>query len=176
MQLVLTDADRRYVREQFVPLEELCAEGGRDISDVRRRIASRELPAAPYPGLEYLPAGYFELPDAEEFRRTFRGPDLEGELSAYLDGTYFVCLREATVDNILRKEALVTQVRALLAEPRPAVAGWCSQLRAAVDELDLLERPFSPDFDRRRFGRPPTRDELIDGARRRFPQVWGVAA
>lgn len=176
MPRVLTDADRRYVREQFVPLEELCAQGGRDITDVRRRIASRELPAAPYPGLDYLPADYFDLPDAAEFRRSFRGPELEAELSSYLDGTYFVCLRNATVDNIVRKEGLVTQVRALLAAPRPAVAGWRSQLRAAVDELELLERPFSPDYDRRRFGRPPTRDELIDGARRRFPQVWGVAA
>jgi hypothetical protein len=173
---VLTDADRRYVREQFVPLEELCAEGGHDIGDVRRRIASRELPAAPYPGLEYVPADYFELPGAEEFRRTFHGPDLDAELSSYLDGTYFVCLRNATVDNIVRKEALVTQVRGLLAEPRPAAAGWRARLRAAVDELDLLERPFSPDFDRQRFGQPPTRDELIDGARRRFPQVWDVAA
>jgi len=173
---MLTDADRRYVREQFVPLEELCAEAGRDIAEVRRRIAGRELPAAPYPGLEYLPAGYFELPDAEEFRRTFNGPELEAELSSYLDGTYFVCLRDATVDNIVRKEALVTQVRALLAAPRPAAAGWRAELRAAVDELDVLERPFSPDYDRRRFGKPPTRDELIDGARRRYPQVWGVAA
>jgi hypothetical protein len=64
----------------------------------------------------------------------------------------------------------------LLAELRPGLAAWCADLRSAVDELDVLERPFSPDYDRRRFGVPPTRDELIDGARRRFPQIWSAAA
>jgi hypothetical protein len=64
----------------------------------------------------------------------------------------------------------------LLAEPRPGLAAWCADLRSAVDELDVLEQPFSPDYDRRRFGVPPTQDELIDGARRRFPQIWSAAA
>jgi len=147
---VLTEADRRYVEEQFVPLDALCAAHGRDVDEVRRRIAARELPAPPYPGMELVPANYFELPDADEFARTFDGEDAEAELAAYLDGTYFVCLRDATVANIVRKGLLVAEIRTRLAELRPL-----------VDELDALERPFSPDYDRARFGRPPTRDELI---------------
>ena len=162
---MLTDADRAYVEEQFVPLEALCASTGRDVHDVRAAIAARRLPAPPYPGLEYVPANYFDLPDADEFRRTFDGPDADAELASYLDGTYFVCVRDATVANIQRKEELVTLVRSLLDVPRP-------ELRAAVDELDALERPFSPDYDRRRFGKPVTRDELIAGTRERYPQLW----
>lgn len=125
---------------------------------MRDEITSRERAAPPYPGVEYVPANYFELPDADEFRRTFDGPDLEGELEAYLDGTYFVCVKDATVANIRRKEELVMQIRSLLGE-----------LRVAVEELDRLERPFSPDYDRKRFGKSPIRDELIEP----FRNLWG---
>jgi hypothetical protein len=162
---VLSDADRAYVREQFVPLSEVCEAAGRDVDEVRAEIASRRRAAPPYPGLEYVPADYLELPDADEFRRTFDGPDADAELESYLDGTYFVCVKEATVANIRRKEELVTLVRGLLDKPG-------AELRAAVDELDALERPFSPDYDRTRFGKPPTRDELIAAPRERFPDLW----
>ena len=147
---MLSDADLEYVRREFVPLADLCRTNGRDLDEVRAAIAARRLPGFPYPGQEYVPANYFELPDAEEFLRTFDGPDAEAELEAYLDGTYFVCVRNATVENIARKEQLVTEIRRLLNELKPL-----------VDELDALERPFSPDYDRQRFGVPPTRDELI---------------
>jgi hypothetical protein len=144
---MLTDADRAYIREQFVPLADVCAADGRDLDEIRVEIAARRRAAPPYPGMEYVPANYLALPDADEFRRTFGdGEDLE----AYLDGTYFVCVRDATVENIRRKEELVTFIRATLV-----------RLHTAVDELDRLERPFSPDYDRQRFGQPPTRDELI---------------
>ena len=135
---MLTDADRRYVEEQSVPLAELCEMEGRELAEVRAAIAARRLAAPPYPAMEYVPANYFRLPDAE------------AELDAYLDGTYFVCLRDATVENVERKGFLVDEIRRRLAELRPL-----------VEELDALERPFSPDYDRMRFGRPPTRDELI---------------
>lgn len=158
---MLTDADRAYVEEQFVPLASLCAATGRDLTEVRAGIAARRLPAPPYPTLEYVPADYFELPDADAFRQAFDGPDAEAELAAYLDGTYFVCVRNATPANIRRKEELVTRIRDLL--PRPG-----QELRAAVDELDALERPFSPHYDRERFGRPPTRDELIAAPRAQY--------
>jgi len=118
---VLTDADRRYVEAQFVPLAALCAAQGRGADEVRRRIAARELPAPPYPGMEYVPANYFELPDADEFARTFDGPDAADELAAYLDGAYFVCLRNATVDNVKRKGFLVEEIRRRLADLRPLV-------------------------------------------------------
>lgn len=147
---MLTDADRRYVEEQFVPLAELCKVEGHELEEVRAAIAGRRLPAPPYPGMEYVPANYFRLPDAEAFAASFGGPDAEAELDAYLDGTYFVCLRDATVENVERKGFLVDEIRRRLAELRPL-----------VEELDALERPFSPAYDRTRFGRPPTRDELI---------------
>lgn len=153
---MLTDADLRYVREQFVPLAGLCD----GVETVRARIAARELPAPPYPGLERVPRDYFELPPA--------GAYPENEREAFLDGTYFVCLVHATPENVARKGALVDRIRALLAEPRPGDAGWEENLRAQVDELDALERPFSPDYDRERFGRPPTRDELIAAPRARY--------
>jgi len=147
---VLSDADLEYIRSEFVPLADLCRTHGRDLDDVRAAIAARRLPGFPYPGQEYVPANYFDLPAAGEFLRTFDAPDAEAELEAYLDGTYFVCVRNATVENIARKEELVTEIRRLLAELKPL-----------VNELDELERPFSPDYDRKRFGVPPTRDELI---------------
>jgi len=166
---VFTDADLEYLSSEFVELRGLCAAAGRDIDEVRRAIAQRLSPAPPYPGVEYMPANYFQLPDAEEFRRTFTGDHPAENLTAYLDGTYFVCLRNATVENIARKGELVDEIRALRFSPRPDDATWRVQLHSRVDELDRLERPFSPDFDRSRFGRPVTRDELIEDSRRLYP-------
>lgn len=172
---MLTDADLAYVRDEFVPLADLCRAAGRDLDEVRRLIADRSLPAPPYPGVEAVPADYFDLPDAAAFAAAYDGPDPEEELAAYLDGAYFVCLRRATPANIVRKGELVEEVRSLLAAPAPGDDGWRARLRAAVDELDGLERPFSPDYDRTRFERPPTRDELIAEPRRRWPEVFAAA-
>jgi hypothetical protein len=47
-----------------------------------------------------------------------------------------------------------------------------TRLRAEVEELDALDRPFSPHYDRRRLGRAPTRDELIAAPRAAFPDVF----
>jgi Family of unknown function (DUF6058) len=165
---MLSGADLRYLSEQFVPLADLCD----DVEDARRRIASGDLPALPYPGLEFVPADYFELPLGDSFAERYRGDDLADDLDGLMSGMYFVCLREATPENIVRKDRLVTSVRALLAEPRPDNSTWCAALRSQVDELDELERPFSPDYDRQRFGRPTTRDELIAEPRRRYPDAF----
>lgn len=165
-----SEADLAYIRSEFVPLFVLCASSGRDIEEVRAAIAERRLPAPPYNDLEYVPANYFDLPDANEFRRTFAGDDVEEVLEAYLDGTYFICVRDATVENIARKNRLVDDIRALLGNPRRDDSSWRTKLHELVDELDKIERPFSPDFDRVHFGGPPTRDELVDGARQRFPR------
>jgi hypothetical protein len=159
---VLTPADIDYITSEFVPLADTCAAAGRDLAEVRSLIERRELPAPPYPGPEYVPANYFTLPGPDDFA------DAPEEREPYLDGTYFVCLRDATVANIVRKGRLVDQIRVLLAEPQAASPRWLAELEAAVDELDLLERPFSPDYDRVRFGRPPTRDELIRDVRTRY--------
>lgn len=173
---MLTDADIAYVEREFVALADLCAAAGRDLDETRARIARRELPAPPYPGLERVPADYFELPDAAAFAAEYGGPDPEDNLAAYLDGTYFVCLRQATPANIERKGQLVDELRELLAAPRDGEDDWGQALRERVDELDGLERPFSPGYDRVRFERPPTRDELIADSKRRWPGLFGAAA
>jgi hypothetical protein len=157
---VLSDDDVRYIREQFVPLADLCD----DVEAVRSRVAAGELPAPPYPGLELVPRDYLELPEAAAYP--------EEERASFLDGSYFVCLVHATPENVVRKSELVESLRVLLADPRPDEPSWRGRLRAEVDELDALERPFSPHYDRRRFGRAPTRDELIAAPRAAFPDVF----
>jgi hypothetical protein len=50
---------------------------------------------------------------------------------------------------------------------------WGQALREQVDELDALEREFSPDYDRSdQMDRPPTRDLIINAARQRYPEVF----
>jgi hypothetical protein len=171
---MLTDADIAYVEREFVPLADLCAAAGHDLEETRARIAARELPSPPYPGVEYVPAGYFDLPDAATFVAEYDGSDPEDNLAAYLDGTYFVCLRHPTPATIVRKGELVDELRELLADPRADDEVWREALRQRVDELDGIELPFSPDYDRVRFERPPTRDELIAEPRRRWPAVFAA--
>jgi len=81
----------------------------------------------------------------------------------YLSGLYAVCLRSVTPATIVRKAVLMARVeRALDADEAPS---W-----ADVDALDALVRPFAA-YDRVRFGRPTSRERLIDGARARFGGV-----
>jgi hypothetical protein len=52
---------------------------------------------------------------------------------------------------------------------------WREQLREQVDELDAIERDFSPDYDRGdRFAQLPSRDRLIIAARQRYPDVFAA--
>jgi hypothetical protein len=166
-----TEADIRYIEDQFVPLAELCRARGVDVHDIRRRIVAGELPLPPYRGHERVPENYLDLPDADEFVRRYRGTQPEADLEAYLAGTYFVCVVDATPENIARKEELVTELRELLADPRPDDGAWTRETRTRIDELDELERPFSPNYDRTRFAKPLTRDELIEAPRRRWPEL-----
>jgi hypothetical protein len=176
---MLTERDLQYIRSEFVPLCVVCREVGREVEEVRALMAERWLPGPAYvlpDGTEMVPGDYFDFPDRAEFERRYAGDDLEGDLAGYLDGTYFICLRHPSVANILRKTELVDGIRALLADPCPESEGWRRELRAQVDELDGLERPFSPDHDRVAFGRPPTRDELIAEPRCRYPELWARSA
>ena len=57
---------------------------------------------------------------------------------------------------------------------RPRYEDWRQALREEVEELDELEREFSPDFDRsEQMDRLPTRDLIIAAARERYPEVFG---
>lgn len=91
--------------------------------------------------------------------------------AAYLAGDYGVCLREVTPENIVAKARLVERLDRAIADPRPDDPRWCASLRAEVELLDGLTRRFAA-RDRVRFGRPTSRDRLIDGPRRGFPQVF----
>src|SRR3569833_3312494 len=93
---MLTDRDLDYIRDELVPLVDLCRTAGRDLEEVRRLIVDRVLAAPPYPVVVAVPADYFDLPDAAGFAAAYDGPEPEENLAAYLDGTYIVCLRRAT--------------------------------------------------------------------------------
>lgn len=71
----------------------------------------------------------------------------------------------------MTKSALMTAITALLASPATAEDGWRVALRAAVDALDAIERPFAR-YDRDRFGGPSSRDRLITATRERYPALW----
>jgi hypothetical protein len=187
----LTQSDVEYIRANFVPLDELCAARGQSADRVRALIAAGSLPAASYvleDGTEMVPAEYFELVDEAGgeggLRRLFArryvsaaGDDDEvgSEWEGYLSGAYGVCLKHVTPDNIARKSALVAGIEGLLAAPQPEDADWRTSLRTSVDELDELERPFAPAYDRARWG-PSSRDRCITAARERYPEVFSAAA
>src|SRR5205085_9491652 len=104
-----------------------------------------------------------------EFDRRYDGDEPVGEQwEGYLSGVYAVCLHEVTPETIARKSTLVDELTAMLDAPHPDDPAWREALRARVDELDGLERPFSPDYDRVRFERPPSRDTLVAEPRERF--------
>jgi len=183
-----TTADLEYVRANYVTLEQLCAERPETPTEVRALIDAARLPKPSYvldDGTAMFPVDYFRFVDEaggpaalrERFEERFAaadGRELDLHWEAYLEGTYGVCLWDVTPETIARKAALVSSISELLMLARPREADWRLRLRAEVDELDALEREFTPDFDRNeeRFGRKPTRDLLIDAARERYPDVF----
>ena len=186
-----TDADVAYVMRDFVSLEDLCHKQGADLATVREHIEQGQLPRPTYvlpDGCEMVPDTYFALAEeaggiprlrAEFARRADVAAAAEGveldvddEWEAYLSGEYGVCLREVSPEAIMRKAALMGRIEELLEARGNADPHWASALRDAVDELDALERPFAPDYDRLRFGGPSSRDRLITATRERFPTVF----
>jgi hypothetical protein len=181
----MTAADIAYVRANYLTLEEACAGRSETADGVRRLMAEGELPQASYvlpDGIEMVPADYFELADAgrQDFARRFLAAggapsDLEEEWQGYLSGAYGVCLKEQSPENIVRKDRLIRAIEGLLAEPNPRDPEWCNDLRIAVEDLDLLERPFAPAYDRARWG-PSSRDRFVTAVRQRFPEVFARAS
>jgi uncharacterized protein DUF6058 len=184
-----TTADLEYVRANFVPLEEVCASRG-DLPDrMRALIAAGELPRPSYvlqDGTEMVPGDYFGLVDEAGseaalrglFARRFLGAggaedELVSEWEGYLSGAYGVCLKRLTPENIVRKSRLVAEIDGMLAEPRPEDSGWRDRLRRSVEELDALERPFAPQYDRARWGLS-SRDRCVTAARESFPEVFAA--
>jgi sugar phosphate isomerase/epimerase len=180
----MTEADVAYIHANYLSLEQACVGRPESPDDVRRLIAENKLPKPSYvlpDGTEMVPADYFLLADVgrDEFARRFRGAGgdpsaVDEEWQGYLSGAYGVCLKEQTAENIARKELLVTLIEGLLDGPQPGDAAWRDRLRALVEELDALERPFAPDYDRARWG-PSSRDRCITASRERFPDVFAEA-
>ena len=187
---MLSDADVEYIRSGFVELDDLCRRTSRDPAAVRAQIEAGVLPRASYvldDGAEMVPPDYFALAEeaggadrvrerfVERYERAAAEQDVpasaDEEWEAYLSGEYGVCLKQVTPETIVRKAALIARIEALLSSPRRDDAEWAGGLRAAVDELDELERAFAA-FDRIRFGGPSSRDRLITGTRQAYPEVF----
>lgn len=170
--------DLEYVRAAFRPMDDAVR------SLVERGVLSQATYVLP-DGTPMVPADHAALlhdaqgdPDAvaARFRDRFiaAGGDAaaaDEEHAAWLSGEYGACLRTTTPEAIVAKDALMTAISALLADPRPADDGWRVALRGAVDALDAIERPFARS-DRERFGGPSSRDRLITATRERFPDLW----
>ncbi|MEU5696776.1 DUF6058 family natural product biosynthesis protein [Actinosynnema sp. NPDC020468] len=176
----MTAEDDAYVDEYYAPLAEVSARRGVDPDEVRRRMLDGQLPLPSYlrsDGTEMVWPELFELADAaggldalpgwfgrQRWRSAEQAAD---EWSGYLSGQY-VCLRELTPERMARKNELGAAIDAALAAAAPDSPRWLADLHALVDELDVLELPFTP-YDRRRFGGPVSRDAQIDAVRERFP-------
>jgi hypothetical protein len=171
----LAALDDAYIRDEFVPLDELAADRPGGAVGVRADIAARRLPQPAYrldDGADMVPADYF-VPVAEagsvtalhawfvrEFREAAtrfdvpRDPDtIEDEWQGYLSGGYFVCLRQATPAVMAEKARHIIDLEQLLAEPRPRDQVWCKRLRLGVEGLAAIERPFAI-LDPARWGTP----------------------
>ncbi|HTJ26746.1 MAG TPA: DUF6058 family natural product biosynthesis protein [Candidatus Limnocylindria bacterium] len=182
--------DERYVRAWFVPLDLLAPPHGWDPENLRLAIAQRRIPQPTYvlaDGTAMLPADYFALvgdPAAsaslrERFfaryhaacaRNELTADACEAEWSAYLGGGYGACLKELSPEAIVHKTVLIARIETLLDAEAPDARDWVARLRAAVDALDAIEKPFARS-DRARFGGPVTRDRFIDDVRRRYPGI-----
>lgn len=184
--------DLPYLREHFVALEDLGRAHGRDLEAVRDATASGRLPAPAYvlaDGTELVAPDHFALADAAGGETRLPGwfadayaRAAEGEPAAdppgeawrdYLSGQYAVCLRSVTPFTIVRKAALMARIEELLASPVEDDSGWREALRAAVDGLDAIERPFAQ-CDRAEG--PVSRDRLITAVRERYAGVFARAA
>src|SRR5919201_2234220 len=186
-----TQADLDYIRANYVTLEQLCAGRAESPDQVQRLVSEGRLPKPSYvldDGTEMFPADYFRLVDeaggydalqdafAERLAAAGGGDELDLHWRTFMDGIYGVCLREVTPETSASKAKLVSSISELLMLARPREADWRRQLRHEVEELDGLEREFTPDYDRdeERFGRRPTRDLLINAARERYPDVFSA--
>jgi Family of unknown function (DUF6058) len=186
-------ADIDYLQENYLTLDQVCADRPEAPEEIRALIAQGRLPKPSYvldDGTELYPADYFRFideaggPGALEARFAGRlesagaGDELELHWREYMKGTYGVCLWDVTPETIARKAKLVSSISELLMLARPAHADWRQRLRDEVEELDALERQFTPDYDRdeARFGRRPTRDLLINAARERYPEIFAAVA
>lgn len=180
--------DLPYLLGSFVPLDALARAHGRDPGAVAASVAAGRLPGPAYvlhDATELAAPDFFALSDAaggdDALPAWFAGayvraaashPDADPAESAwhdYLSGRYAACLRSVTPVTIVRKAVLMARIERLVDAPRDLDPEWGAELRAAVDALDVLERPFAA-VDRR--DGSVSRDRLISAVRDRFPALW----
>jgi len=178
---VTDPADVDYVKGEFFTIDQLISQA----------IEQGTWPGPSYvlpDGTQYFPADYFEQERNREafLARFFRECErlgvpytvaiAEDVWREFLSGVYSVCLRTVTPENIAKKIALISSIERLVECPQRENAEWGRQLQRAVDDLDELERPFSPVLDRTAFDTSPTRDRFIRDVRRKFPELaWRAA-
>jgi Family of unknown function (DUF6058) len=184
----LSAADLQYIRQNYLPLGDVCRLQGIDLSTATAHIRARRLPLPSYAledGTPMFPRDFFALLDSagsidaltEHFlaryeaiarsHSAFEPQKGFQEWDGYLSGEYGVCLRQVTPETIFLKERLVTLLEEQLKDARPDEKDWRARLSERIRALDALERPFTA-CDRLRFGRPSSRERLIDGPRKQY--------
>lgn len=191
----LSDSDIRYVLAEYRTLDQLCAGRTQDVAEVRALIAEGRLPRPTYvlpSGEPRFPPDYFALVDdaggvdalPARFRARYLAAaasspspspspaaDADEDWAGYLTGEFGVCLRAVTPEAMAEKNRLIRRIETLTGTPAEGDGGWRAELRAAVDALDRIERPFT-DFDRQRWG-DTSRGRHIDRVRERYPAAFG---
>lgn len=189
----LAELDEKYIRANFVPLDELAAgrEGGVDA--VLAEVSARRLPQPAYrldDGTDMVPPDYFTPVDAagavdelsswfaDRYRAAARNLGLPSDEAAvdeqwqdYLGGGYLVCLIHATPESIAAKAHHITVLDALLSNPRPDDADWAHRLRTATEDLAAIERPGAV-LDPPRWGGPMSPQWYGAYLRARYPLTF----
>jgi hypothetical protein len=183
----LAGADLEYVCASYLPLTEIAARENVELRQLSGWIEGGQLPRPAYllpDGTPVFPpdlldlvrsAGSVDVLPQHFAQRTELaarllgfGPNTrEADWEDYLSGEYGICLRQVTPETLVLKEALVERIERALAAPRPDDPRWRRALAFEVDGLDALIRPFAR-VDRVRFGRPTSRERLVEAPRRRW--------
>jgi len=183
----LAHEDLDYVCASYLPLGDIARSAQVELPQLARWIEAGQLPRPAYllpDGTPVFPPDLLDLVrsagsvDAlpEHFaQRTelaarllgFGANTREADWEDYLSGEYGICLRQVTPETLVLKEALVERIDRALATPRPEDPRWRRALAFEVDGLDALIRPFAR-IDRVRFGRPTSRERLVEAPRRRW--------
>jgi hypothetical protein len=188
-----SQADVTLIESDFCTLDELCARRGIEPAEVEAMIEDGLMPQPAYTlpdGRRMFPDDYFALHDqvgdpermqahfSAEFERAAREAGLEfteewnpdSEWTDYIDGTYWVCLHDASPVVMVEKERRIRAISRLTRAPEPESEAWRADLRAAVEALDAIERPFT-DSDRARW-EYTSRGRYITAVRERHPEAF----
>jgi len=183
----LADEDFDYVCAAYFPLEEIARREQVELRHLVHWIEAGQLPRPSYllpdgtpvfppdllalvrsaGGVDALPEHFARRTELAARLLGFGANTREADWEDYLSGEYGICLRQVTPETLVLKEALVERIERALAARRPQDPSWRRALAFEVDGLDALIRPFAR-IDRVRFGRPTSRERLVELPRRRW--------